>query len=291
MTKANILPIVVTAVLLFGAAGAALANHTWGKYHWDLSTAETEINPLQLHDNLTTAAWKTSLTQASADWNLSVIKNAVTPGSKNPTTCDPTIGSVEVCNAEYGQNGWLGIAQIWAYRGKDGHIAQAVTMLNDTYFAMPFYDSQAWRDFVMCQEVGHTFGLGHQDENFGNTNLGTCMDYTSDPAGTLGTNGILSNEHPNAHDYEILESIYAHLNGTDTGSGGGGKPDKEDGGGGNGKNKSETNLDPASWGQAIAQDAQGKDSVYVRNLENGMVQITHVLWTLEEEHDHDEHTH
>jgi hypothetical protein len=40
----------------------------------------------------------------------------------------------------------------------------------------------------MCQEVGHTFGLDHQDENFNNTNLGTCMDYTNDPS---------TNQHPN----------------------------------------------------------------------------------------------
>jgi hypothetical protein len=51
----------------------------------------------------------------------------------------------------------------------------------------------------MCQEVGHTFRLDHQDEKFNNVNLGTCMDYTSDPDGSL--NGELSNLHPNAHDY------------------------------------------------------------------------------------------
>jgi len=48
-------------------------------------------------------------------------------------------------------------------------------------------------------------GLDHQDENYGNTNLGTCMDYTSDP------DGPPSNEHPNSHDYEQLETIYSHL--------------------------------------------------------------------------------
>ena len=49
---------------------------------------------------------------------------------------------------------------------------------------------------VMCQEVGHDFGLDHQDENFNNPNLGTCMDYTNDPS---------TNQHPNAHDYEELD--------------------------------------------------------------------------------------
>ena len=54
----------------------------------------------------------------------------------------------------------------------------------------------------MCQEVGHTLGLDHQDEIFDNPNLNTCMDYTNSPD---------SNQHPNAHDYEELSLIYAHL--------------------------------------------------------------------------------
>ncbi|MBI1895150.1 MAG: hypothetical protein HYS04_01245, partial [Acidobacteria bacterium] len=48
---------------------------------------------------------------------------------------------------------------------------------------------------------------GHQDEDFNNPNLGTCMDYTSNPS---------SNQHPNQHDYDQLELIYAHLDSTTT---------------------------------------------------------------------------
>jgi hypothetical protein len=59
----------------------------------------------------------------------------------------------------------------------------------------------------MCQEIGHIFGLDHQDENFGNGNLGSCMDYTNDPS---------SNQHPNEHDYEMLDTIYSHLDTTTT---------------------------------------------------------------------------
>ena len=50
----------------------------------------------------------------------------------------------------------------------------------------------------MCQEVGHTFGLGHQDES--GAALGTCMDYSSDDG----------SQHPDSHDYEQLEQIYGH---------------------------------------------------------------------------------
>ena len=108
--------------------------------------------------------------------------------------CKPTVGRIEVCNGNYGNNGWLGIAQIWITGGV--HITQATTKLNDTYFNTPTYNTPAWRQLVVCQEVGHNFGLGHQDENFDNVNLNTCMDYTSDPA---------SNQHPNNHDYWQLD--------------------------------------------------------------------------------------
>lgn len=248
------------------------ASHSWSKYHWNISTEQSIADPLKLGDNLTTAEWKTSLVLASDDWNNSVLKNQIVTGSSD-ASCSPTLNQVEICNSAYGENGWLGIAQVWAYRGKDGHIAQAVVKLNDTYFTMPAYNTSAWKNLVMCQEVGHAFGLGHQDEDFYNSNLGTCMDYTNDPDGTLYSQ--LNNERPNAHDYEMLSSIYAHLNGDSTvggGNGGGKKPPRA--------NIPSVALDtPSQWGRAIKQDARGKNSLYERDLGNGFVVLTHVTWT------------
>jgi len=215
--------VIAGLVLSLGVFTAvANANNSWGKLHWDLSTEESTANPLTLGDNLTTSVWNTSLAVASLDWNVSVLKNQIVAGSNTP--CDPVLGGVEVCNAEYGNNGWLGIAQLWVYRGRSSHIAQALVKVNDTYFDTPQYDTQAWRDYVVNQEVGHTIGLDHQDENFNNANLGTSMDYTSDPDGTIF--GQLDNRHPNQHDYDVLTEKYAHLNET-----------KDDGGPGNGKGK------------------------------------------------------
>jgi hypothetical protein len=74
--------------------------------------------------------------------------------------------------------------------------------MNDTYFNQAPYNTPEERNHVMCQEVGHTFGLGHQDES--GADLGTCMDYSQS----------LNSQHPNQHDYEQLEIIYAHLDGT-----------------------------------------------------------------------------
>jgi len=268
----NKIVIGVGVVFLLGSLIAvANASHAWSKYHWDLSTADTIDNPLDLGDNLSTADWDNSLAIASSDWNESVLKNKVVAGTSN-ANCDPTSGQVEVCNGEYGDNGWLGIASIWVTRGRSGHITQGVVQVNDTYFNTTKYDTDAWRDFVMCQEVGHTFGLGHQDENFSNKNLGSCMDYTNDPDGTISNQE--DNRHPNQHDYDEMAEIYAHLNGTDGSTGpGNGKGKKPKGVG------ADIDLtNPSAWGQAVKYDAQGNGSVYMRDLANGQTLITHVLW-------------
>lgn len=109
----------------------------------------------------------------------------------------------------------------------------------------------------MCQEIGHTFGLDHQDEDFNNPNLGTCMDYTSDP------DGPPSNEHPNAHDYEQLEAIYSHLDPFTTIS--------------QLVSRSQNNGSD-EWGKSLRKDKEGKTSVYERDLGKGEKLFTFVLW-------------
>jgi hypothetical protein len=269
----------ISFLSLFFIVGTVNASNSWGKYHWNLSTEDTTTSPLELGNNLNSIEWSNSLASASTDWNLSVLKNQVATGTSN-ADCDPTSGRVEVCNGEYGDNGWLGIASIWATRGKSNHITQGVVKVNDTYFNTATYNTDAWRNFVMCQEVGHGFGLDHQDENFGNENLGTCMDYTDDPDGTLL--GQLDNQHPNQHDYDEMAGMYAHLNDT-TGDDGSGKPNKcspwPSCKKGEVANGADIDLnDPSSWGKAIKLDAQGNNSLFKRDLGDGQVLITHVIW-------------
>ena len=189
------------------------AHHSWGKYHW--SRAD---NPLALDvgDNLTGELGRPYLDTAIEDWNVSsVLALTAVEGLADPSTCAPTLGRIEVCNFDSGDTGWLGIAQIWT--GGGSHIVQATARMNDFYFDRAPYNTGAWRQLVVCQEIAHDFGLDHQDENFNNPNLGTCMDYTADP------DGPPSNLHPNQHDYDQLESIYSHLDGGGGGGGGGGR--------------------------------------------------------------------
>jgi len=249
---------------------AAQANHSWGKYHW----ARTS-NPftLQLDDNVD-STWEPYLQTTSADWSQSsvlVASTTIIGGTSNPT-CSPTSGKVEVCSAAYGTNGWLGIAQIWV--GRRSHITAGTTKVNDTYFNTPTYDTTAWRNLVMCQEVGHTFGLDHQDETFNNPNLGSCMDYTNDPDGLAGGASATdpSNEHPNLHDYAQLETIYTHLDKQPTvssTSAAGTLPPAANQGNLNSR---------AEWGRKIHESPNGKLALYERDFDNGKKVFTFVIW-------------
>jgi hypothetical protein len=247
----------LAALLAFAAfSSEAKANHSWGGYHW----ART-ANPftLQLGDNVS-GPWDPVLGTTSSDWSKStVLDTMIVTGLAKSKNCRPTAGRVEVCNGTYGNNGWLGLAQIWA-SGK--HITQGTTKVNDTYFNTPQYNTTAWRNLVMCQEVGHTFGLDHQDEDFDNRNLGTCMDYTSDPS---------TNQHPNQHDYDQLASIYSHLDSTTTvGTASAASKFPAVASSGNLNSRVE-------WGRKIRESRSGKIELWVRGFGNGNKVFTFVI--------------
>lgn len=200
----KVLALATAAVVSCALAAPAAASHSWNGYHW----ARTS-NPftVQSGDNVT-SAWDSYLRQAAGDWSKSTNGNplhtTVVAGSTTGRKCRATTGRVEVCNAAYGQNGWLGVASI-SVSGK--HITQATTKMNDTYYATGSkYDTPIWRAAVMCQEVGHAWGLDHQDES--GADFHTCMDYASNPDA--------DNTHPNSHDYAELAIIYSHLDSTTT---------------------------------------------------------------------------
>ncbi len=253
-----------------GAAGLVSAYHSWGGYHW----ART-ANPftLRLGDNVNTA-WDSYLATSSVDWNAStVLQTSVVAGGTNPKSCKAVAGTVQVCNSKYGNNGWLGLAQVWISGGT--HIVQGTAKVNDTYFNTARYNTPAWRKLVMCQEVAHTFGLDHQDTIFGNYNLGTCMDYTNAPAGGIvgGFDYGPGNERPNLHDYEELSTIYTHLDSTNSYS-----KTSATSRGASALAQSEGFENASDWGMAVGKDGNGRDNVYERDLGNNNKLITHVFW-------------
>lgn len=244
------------AMFLSFAPSSVFASHSWGTYHWGRTR-----NPftLKLGDNVS-SLWDAYLGTTASDWSISSVLDTTVVAGQAKANCRPTKGRVEVCNKIYGNNGWLGLAQIWV---RGSHITQATTKVNDTYFNTPTYNSPAWRNLVMCQEVGHTLGLDHQDEIFDNANLGTCMDYTNDPS---------TNQHPNTHDYEQLEFIYAHLDTITTVSQTSAQLARQrvmadhDGGG----------DDPSEWGQLVRKN--GRLALYERDLGAGQKLFTFVIF-------------
>ena len=243
------------ALPLVAMAVPALAAHSWANYHW----ART-ANPftLQLGDNVD-AKWDSYLVTTNADWTTSVVLNTtIVPGLTTGKRCAATAGRVEVCNAAYGNRGWLGIASISI---SGSHITQGTVKLNDSYFDTPQYNTPAWRNLVSCQEVGHTLGLDHQDEVFTNADLNTCMDYSNNPE---------PNQHPNAHDYEQLATIYQHLDTTTTVSAQ------------TVAAAADVGDSPATWGRPIRFDRQGRPNVFERIDGPGRSTLTHVFWALGE---------
>jgi hypothetical protein len=273
--RAGLMAAIVIGLVVSGVA-TGYASHSWGGYHW--ATTTTPFT-LKLGNNMT-AGWPGYLTIASSDWSSvsfdgqtdsfgNLVKNplrtAIVPGA-NLKRCGAVRGRVEVCNGSYGQNGWLGLAQIWL--DSSGHIVQGATKMNDSYFNNSYYNNPNEKLHVVCQEVGHTFGLDHQDTS--GASLNTCMDYFSN----TGTNAASpSSTHPNLHDYGELTLIYNHkdtYNSYSTaaavaagklGVPGKGGPEGVDGNG----TPSGASPERGNW--------------YVEDLGNGAHLVTHILWT------------
>jgi hypothetical protein len=315
-----------TVLALYAFSSTASANHSWSDFHWGNRPGldgQTQPFTLSVENNLTQNAtgnaWGGYLRTASSatdpaikDWSDSTKLDTTIVNKQSWTsTCPATSGQVKVCNKEYGSNGWLGLATVWA---SDGHITQGTAKMNDTYFKTSKYNKAGWKHLVMCQEVGHTFGLAHTDENNSNANLGSCMDYSGDPDGDgvsstpddnrypggddPGTTGVVETEH----DYDQLKTIYAHTTDTTTTVGSASAASRMP------PAAREINTaDPRQRGQLVSRSARGEVEVYERDFGNGNKVITRVIRavdgtpTLEADgrgggvdggtHDHHDHDH
>jgi hypothetical protein len=252
--KARFMFVLAIIVMLAAFPFSAGASHSWGNYHWARTNNPFTINVI---DSMTTS-WDDNLNTAISDWNsssvLNVVREAGSDNSRTRRQCRPVAGKVRACNSTYGNNGWLGLAQIWV---NGSHITQATTKVNDTYLASSSY-SETNRQHVICQEIGHDWGLDHQDES--GADLNTCMDYSN----------ALDNPHPNAHDYQQLETIYAHLDSF------------------NSFNEPAAAMPPGfanadvhaqeNWGEKVHESANGRSALYVRDFGDGNQVFTFVFW-------------
>lgn len=262
--------------LVLAAASCSLfvmtvnAGHTWNRYHWATTDGIVHLPSV----NKVTSDWITSYKTSLDKWEISAHIDHSTrengdSSASSRETCSPTLGKIVTCNYSYGNNGWAGLASINLDRKR--HITQGVAKMNDYYMVN---DPVDYRNHVMCQEIGHLYGLGHTSEN--GSSQQTCMDYSDD----------INSQWPNGHDYDTLASIYNHFDNYATAAGTTTEPPTEPPADCKGGWKKCGGEKPTS-GQArdfgIKVSQSGKSQIWVAPGEGGTLWVTHI--TLAEGYD------
>jgi hypothetical protein len=196
LTSRCLKALLVTTAVVLAHASAAGASHPWvidGKaVHWASTPNPAQID---LGDNLNDPVWSSLRDVPAFVWSLS----PVTSGALGPspylslsTRAGGQPGNeVEIYDGPYGTNGWVGQATLESV-DSEGHISEATIQLNTSYSL-----TQSEKHAVLNHEVGHTLGLAHE-------------------SGTVMCPVLCGIENPVSHDYEVLASVNAHLDGYDT---------------------------------------------------------------------------
>ena len=143
--------------------------------------------------------WTSIFDASILDWDngqpdaltLSTRKVAVDPD------CSPVDGRIKVCNGDYGATDWRGINTAFL---QNGFIVHSAAKLNDYHLQG---GSQAQKEYTMCHELGHAFGLPHTDTNYYNMDRGDCLDYTMRPRLNL---------KPGEFNFNLLYKVYGPAN-------------------------------------------------------------------------------
>lgn len=160
---------------------------------WDNDNKGLELEIV----NALTEDWDTYFDRAVSEWNeASALSLSTSIANEPDPDCKPIRGLLKVCNKAYGLTGWTGLNQ----NIREGrYITMSVAKMNESYLSNAV---EGEKQYVMCHEIGHGFGLPHRDERTNNPDLGTCLDYTVRPQ---------NNMSPNEVDFENLKTLYGEI--------------------------------------------------------------------------------
>jgi len=124
-------------------------------------------------------------------------------GSQSPQpACNADTGVLKVCNGNYGDTNWRGINKVLL---ENNWIYSSAARMNEYYLTGDRNKDFPQMAYTMCHEIGHGFGLPHTDENFFNSDLGNCMDYTNNPE---------VNMQPATPNFNFLAQLYGTVDGS-----------------------------------------------------------------------------
>ena len=198
----KILVLAVALAVLLTVVSVASADHSWNGYHWPSDTLSPTV--------------KDKTSSSLYDISAGVTEWASLGTPIQPTLTDAKKGNITV--SEQTSQFWLGLARIFL---DDGHITKGEVKLNTTYLA--YYEANGYpglADHVLCQELGHVLGLGHNRDETGSdadNNPETCMNDQEFIGADLTP--------PNLHDTYQLNFVYNHTDAS-------GSSDDDGGGGG-----------------------------------------------------------
>jgi len=177
--------------------GMVISESSDLKYHWFV-LHQTGLDLMIL--NALTDDWQKEFQTAVTQWDNGK-PDALTLQTERvdvDVECEPSVGFLKVCNGDYGATDWRGINLVLLDTQKRWIFASTVKM-NEYFLAGA---SAAQRQYTMCHELGHGFGLPHWDTDMHNANMGNCMDYTDRPK---------TNQQPDTSNFNFLKDLYGEV--------------------------------------------------------------------------------